>query len=155
KGMYRQQFSAAPEPDENYLLPFGHARVVREGTDLTIISWGALVQKSVEAAKEVEKDGISVEIIDIRTLNPLDTETIFESVKKTNKVIIAHEDHITGGFGGEIAALIADECFRWLDGPVRRVAGKDCHIPYNWFLEEEILPQTSDVEKAIQDLYAF
>jgi 2-oxoisovalerate dehydrogenase E1 component len=155
KGMYRQQFSASPEPDEDYLLPFGHARVVREGTDLTIVSWGALVQKSVEAAKAAEKDGISVEIIDIRTLNPLDTDTIFESVKKTNKVIIAHEDHLTGGFGGEIAALIADECFRWLDGPVRRVAGKDCHIPYNWFLEEEILPQTSDVEKVIKELYDF
>jgi 2-oxoisovalerate dehydrogenase E1 component len=155
KGMYRQQFSAAPEPDEDYLLPFGKARVVRKGTDISVITWGSLVQRSLEAARDLESDGISVEIIDIRTLNPLDTEAIFNSVKKTNKVLVAHEDNLTGGFGGEIASRIADECFMWLDGPVRRLAAKDCHIPFNWFLEEEILPQKKDVLKALRDLAAF
>ncbi len=155
KGMYRQQFAAAPEPDEDYLLPFGKARIVREGTDISVITWGALVQRSVEAARDLESDGVSVEIVDIRTLNPLDTETIFNSVKKTNKVLVAHEDNLTGGFGGEIASRIADECFMWLDGPVRRLAAKDCHIPFNWFLEEEILPQKEDVLKALRELAAF
>ena len=155
KGMYRQQFSADLEPDQGFLLPFGHARVVREGTDLTVITWGALVQRSLEAAKELEKEGISAEIVDIRTLNPLDTETIFESVKKSNKVLVAHEDTITGGFGGEIASRIADECFMWLDGPVRRVGAKDSHIPYNPQLEKEVLPQKSDVLEAIRELVAW
>ncbi|MEJ2051544.1 MAG: transketolase C-terminal domain-containing protein [Calditrichota bacterium] len=152
KGLYRQQFAAAPEPDEDYLLPFGHARVVREGTDVTVVAWGALVQKSVEAARELEKDGLSVEIIDPRTLNPLDTATIFESVRKTNKVLVAYEDTFTGGFGAEIAARISNECFRWLDGPVRRLGSKDCFVPFNWTLD---LPQTQDVQAAIQSLVKF
>jgi len=155
KGMYRQQFSAAPEPDEEYLLPFGHARVVREGDDVSVITWGALVQRSVEAARELEKDDVSVEVVDIRTLNPLDTEAIFASVEKTNKVLVAHEDNLTGGFGGEVASRIADECFMYLDGPVRRLAAEDCHIPYNWDLESVILPQKDDVVQALKDLVAF
>ncbi len=155
KGMYRQQFAAAPEPGANYVLPFGHARVVRDGRDLTIVAWGSLVQKSVEAARELEEEGISVEIIDVRTLNPLDTETIFQSVRKTNKVIIAHEANLTGGFGGEIASQIADECFTWLDGPVRRIAAKDSHIPFSWILEQEVLPSTADVKRAVKELVAF
>lgn len=155
KGMYRQQFSASPEPDEDYLLPFGHARVVREGDDVSVITWGALVQRSVEAAKEMEKEGISVEVVDIRTLNPLDTERIFESVKKTNKVLVAHEDNLFGGFGGEVASRIADECFMYLDGPVRRLGAKDCHIPFNWDLESVILPQKDDVVQVLKDLVAF
>ncbi len=155
KGMYRQQFSAAPEPDSDYLLPFGHARTVREGTDVTVITWGALVQRSLEAARELEGDGISVEIIDLRTLNPLDTETIFASVRKTNKVLVAHEDHITGGFGAEVASQIADECFMSLDGPVRRLGAKDCHIPYNWNLEAEVLPNKGKVLEALRELAAW
>jgi len=155
KGMYRQQFAAAPEPDEDYLLPFGHARVVRKGTDVTVVAWGSLVQKSVEAAREVEEEGISLEVIDVRTLNPLDTETIFQSVRKTNKVIVAHEATLTGGFGGEIAAQIANECFMWLDGPVRRVAAKDAFVPFNWDLEREILPATQDVVNVVRELDAF
>jgi len=155
KGLYRQQFAAVPEPDADYLLPFGHARVVREGTDVTVVAWGALVQKSVEAARELEQNGVSVEIIDPRTLNPLDTDTIFESVRKTNKVLIAHEDNITGGFGGEIAARISDECFMWLDGPVRRLGSKDAYVPFNWTLETEILPQAEQVKAAIQSLVNF
>lgn len=155
KGMYRQQFSAAPEPDENYLLSFGHARIVREGEDATVIAWGSLVQRSVEAAKDLAKQGISIEVVDIRTLNPLDTETIFASVKKTNKVLVAHEDNLTGGFGGEIASRIADACFMYLDGPVKRIAAKNCHIPFNWDLEAEILPQKEDVVQALKNLVAF
>ena len=152
KGMYRQQFSSAPEPDKEYLLPFGHARIVRQGTDITVITWGSLVQRSFEAAKELEDEGISAEIIDLRTLNPLDTETVFNSVNKTNKALVAHEDHLTGGFGGEIASRIADECFMDLDGPVRRIGAKDCHIPYNWDMEAEILPNKEKVLEAIRDL---
>ncbi|MCF7804506.1 MAG: dehydrogenase E1 component subunit alpha/beta [Candidatus Marinimicrobia bacterium] len=155
KGMYRQQFSASPGPGEDYLLPFGHANVVREGEDVTVIAWGSLVQRSVEAAKELAKDNISVEIIDIRTLNPLDEETIFESVQKTNKVLVAHEDNLTGGFGGEIASRIADECFMYLDGPVKRLAAEDCHIPFNWDLESVILPQKDDIVNALRELIAF
>jgi 2-oxoisovalerate dehydrogenase E1 component len=152
KGLYRQGFATSPEPDDEYLLPFGKARIVKEGTDLTIVTWGMMVNKSVEASKIIEKQGINVEIIDIRTINPLDSETIFNSVKKTNKVLIVHEDTKFHGFGAEISAQISDLCFEYLDGPIRRVAGKDTPIPYNWFLEEVILPQTEDVVKGIEEL---
>ena len=111
KGLYRQSSAMAPEPDENYLLPFGKAKVVKEGTDVTVISYGVSLWDSVLAAKKLEEDGYSVEVIDIRTIIPLDVETIFNSVKKTNKAIVIHEDTFTGGFGAEIAARIADECF--------------------------------------------
>ena len=149
KGIYRQGFASSLEPDENYLLPFGKAKVVQEGNDLTIVTWGALVQKSIEAARNTGK---SIEIIDIRTLNPLDIETILDSIKKTNRVIVAHEDHLTAGFGSEIAAQISDEGFEFLDAPVKRVASKDVHIAYSPNLENEILVQTSWIEKEIEDI---
>ena len=155
KGLYRQSFSSAPEPDENYLLPFGKAKVVREGTDITVVSYGLSMWDSVFAAKKLEEEGYSVEVIDIRTIIPLDEETIFNSVKKTNKVIVIHEDTLTGGFGAEIAARIADTCFQFLDGPVKRVAAKDSHIPYAPILEPAILPSRENVYNGIKDLLKF
>ena len=152
KGLYRQGYAARPEPDENYLLEFGKAKIIQEGTGLTIVTWGAIVQKSIEAAKE---SGYSVEIIDLRTLNPLDMNTILESVKRTNRVIVAHEDVLTNGFGGEIASRISDEAFTYLDAPVKRVASKDSHVAYAPVLEDEILVQTSWILNCINELMKF
>jgi len=149
KGLYRQGFAASPEPDENYLLPFGKARIVQEGNDVTIITWGALVQKSIEAARNT---GLSVEIIDLRTLNPLDMETILTSLQNTSRVIVAHEDNLNNGFGAEIAARIGDEAFEYLDAPIKRVASKDSPIAYSTILENELLVQTSWIESAIQEI---
>ena len=155
KGLYRQSYATSPEPDDHYLLPFGKAKIVNKGEDVTVISWGVSLWDSVIAAKKLEDDGYSVEVIDVRTINPLDEETIFESVKKTGKAIIIHEDTLTGGFGGEIAAKIADTCFRYLDGPIRRVAAKDSHIPYSPILENEVLPNRQAVYKGIKELLEF
>jgi len=152
KGLYRQGFAASLEPDSNFYLPFGVAKLVQKGSDLTIVTWGALVQKSIEA---VRNTGISAEIIDLRTLNPLDMNTIMESIKKTNRVIVAHEDNMTNGFGAEIAAQIADAGFKYLDAPVKRVASKDVPIAYSPVLEDEILVQTSWIENAIKELIEF
>ena len=155
KGMYRQGYAASLEPDEDYLLPFGKAAVRREGSDLTIVAWGALVQKSLETARVLDKEGISVEVIDLRTLVPLDMETVLRSLEKTSRVLVAHEDNLTGGFGGEVAARIAQEGFELLDAPVRRLGAKDCHIPYSWTLEGEILPQDKDVMETARALLAY
>ena len=152
KGIYRQGFASSPEPNEDFLLPFGEARIVQEGTDLTIITWGAIVQKSVEAARNSNK---SIEIIDIRTLNPLDMDTILNSIKKTNRVIVAHEDHLTSGFGAEISAQIADAGFKYLDAPVKRIASKDVHIAYSPNLENEILVQTEWISDGIEEVLNF
>ncbi|MDP2303740.1 MAG: thiamine pyrophosphate-dependent enzyme [Ignavibacteria bacterium] len=155
KGLYRQSYSSAPEPDENYLLPFGKAKVVREGKDVTVVSYGATLWDAVFAARKLEDEGFSVEVIDIRTIVPLDEETIFNSVKKTNKVIVIHEDTFTGGFGAEIAARIADTCFQYLDAPVKRVAAKDAHIPYSPILESMILPTREGILKSIRELLQY
>ena len=155
KGLYRQSSAMAPEPDENYLLPFGKAKVVREGTDVTVVSYGVSLWDSVLAARKLEDEGYSVEVIDIRTIIPLDVETIFNSVKKTNKAIVIHEDTFTGGFGAEIAARIADECFQYLDGPIKRIAAEDSHIPYSPILENVILPNRQKVLNGIRELLEF
>ncbi|NOG45962.1 MAG: tungsten formylmethanofuran dehydrogenase [Calditrichaeota bacterium] len=152
KGLYRQAYAASPEPDADYLLPFGKARVVQEGEDITVITWGALVQKSLEAAREMAKQGISIEIVDIRTINPLDTETILASVKKTSKVLVAHEDNRFHGFGGEVAAHIAEFAFEHLDAPVKRLGGEDTPVPFNAKMEEICLPQTSWILEALKEL---
>jgi 2-oxoisovalerate dehydrogenase E1 component len=152
KGLYRQGFAASMEPDSDFYLPFGVAKMVQDGSDVTIVTWGALVQKSVEA---VRSSGVSADIIDLRTLNPLDMDTIMKSIKKTNRVIVAHEDNLTNGFGAEIAAQIADAGFKCLDAPVKRVASKDVPIAYAPVLEDEILVQTSWIEKAIQEVIEF
>ena len=156
KGLYRQGFASTPEPDPNYLLPFGLAKIKKPGSDVTIITWGMLVQRSLDATKKVEeKHGVSIEVIDLRTLNPLDKETILTSVRKTGKVIIAHEDTLTGGFGAEIAAIIALEAFEHLDAPVQRVAARDTPVPYGPGLENAMLPQESDVITALERLLRY
>jgi 2-oxoisovalerate dehydrogenase E1 component len=156
KGLYRQAFAASPEPDANYLLPFGLAKVKKSGDDITLITWGMLVQRSLDAVRKVEEQySVSVETIDLRTLNPLDHETIFTSVRKTGKVLIAHEDTLTGGFGAEIAALIATEAFEQLDAPVQRVAAKDTPVPYGPELEAAMLPQEADIVKALERLIRY
>ncbi|MBI3364242.1 MAG: tungsten formylmethanofuran dehydrogenase, partial [Ignavibacteriae bacterium] len=130
-------------------------KTVCEGTDISIITWGMMVQRSLEAARTLEDEGVTVEVIDIRTLNPLDTEAIMASVSKTGKVLIVHEDTLTGGFGGEIAAIIMSEAFSRLDAPIKRVAAKDAPVPYGPTLENAMLPQTSDILTALKELTAF
>jgi len=155
KGLYRASFASSLEPDADFCLPFGVANIVREGTDVTIVTWGMMVQRSLEAARKMEDEGANVEVIDLRTLNPLDTETIFRSVKKTGKVLIVHEDTLTSGFGAEIAALIAQDSFMYLDAPIKRVAAKDAPVPYGPTLENAMLPQTSDIVNALRSLVSF
>ncbi len=156
KGMYRQGFAKRAEPDEDYLLPFGQAAVVREGRDLTIVTYGLMVYKAIEAAKHLEKStGASIEVIDLRTLSPLDKTTIGKSIQKTSKALVVYEDTLTAGPGAEIAAIIAEEYFEYLDGPVLRVAAKDAPVPFNWDMEDEILPQTEDIRLAAQRLLGY
>ena len=156
KGLYRQSFATSPEPDEDFLLPFGKAKIVKEGNDITVISYGVSMWDSVFAAKKLEEEsGYSVEVIDIRTIIPLDEETIFRSVKKTNKAIVIHEDTFTAGFGAEIAARISDTCFQFLDGPVKRIAAKDAHIPYAPILENAVLPSRQQIYSGIKELLEF
>ena len=143
------------EPGKDYLIPFGKANVVKEGNDLTVVSYGVSMWDSVNAAKKLEDEGYSVEVIDIRTIIPLDEETIFNSIKKTNKAIVIHEDTLTAGFGAEIAARISEKCFRYLDGPVRRIAAKDCHIPYSPILENTILPNRKKIYDGIKGLLEY
>ncbi len=155
KHLYRQVYNKSQYPSPEFLIPFGKAKVVREGTDVTIVTFGALVQRSFEAAKRLEKEGISAEVIDLRTLVPYDWERIAESVKKTNRVIVAHEDPISYGYGAEIAARIADELFEYLDAPVRRVGAIDTFVAYAPQVEDYILPQIEDVEKAAKELMKY
>ena len=156
KGLYRQSFATSPEPDDDYLVPFGKAKIVKEGNDLTVVSYGVSMWDSYFAAKKLEEEfGYSVEVIDIRTIIPLDEETIFRSVKKTNKVIVIHEDTLTAGFGAEIVARVSDNCFQFLDGPVKRVAAKDTHIPYSPILENAVLPSRQQIYNAIKELTEF
>ncbi len=155
KGLYRQSFAMSPSPDADYLIPFGKAKVVREGTDITVVSYGVSFWDSVFAARKLEDEGYSVEVIDIRTIIPLDEETIYNSVKKTNKVIVVHEDTLTAGYGAEIAAKVAENCFQHLDGPVKRVAAKDSHIPYSPILENAVLPSREQIYKGIKELLEF
>ena len=152
KHLYRQTYNKAPYPGSDYMIPFGKAATVQEGNDLSIITYGCTVQRAVKAARQAEKQGISVEIIDLRSLQPYDWEAIEATVRKTNKVMLVHEDHISFGYAAEIAARVADELFEYLDGPVRRVCGKDSFVAYSPILEDEILPQVDDIYTGIIDL---
>jgi 2-oxoisovalerate dehydrogenase E1 component len=152
KGLYRQAFAARPEPDRDYVLPFGQAKVVTEGKLVTIVTYGMMVERAREALAQLGAADNSVEIIDIRSMVPLDTKTILDSVKKTGKVLVLHEDAKTGGFGGEIAALIAEQAFEYLDAPVRRIGGADTPIPFHKNLEREVLPQVEDIAEGIRKL---
>jgi 2-oxoisovalerate dehydrogenase E1 component len=153
KALYRQRvFCARPETSEDQLLPLGKAKIVREGNDVTFVGWGMMVCMAAEICEALAQEGISVEIIDLRTLVPLDIETVLASVRKTGKLLIAHEAPKSGGFGAEIAARIAEAAFTVLDAPITRVGGKDCAIPYCKILEDEVLPQRHDLERALRSL---
>ncbi|MDT4896616.1 MAG: 2-oxoisovalerate dehydrogenase component [Acidobacteriota bacterium] len=155
KHLYRQAYNKSQYPPDGFMIPFGKAKRVREGQDISIITFGALVQRSLVAAKQAEQQGTGVEVIDLRTLSPYDWETIAASVKKTGKVIVAHEDSRSFGYGAEIAARISDELFEYLDAPVRRVAALDTFVAYAPQLEDAILPQVEDVLKAITELQKY
>lgn len=156
KHLYRQAYNKSQYPPDDFMIPFGKAKTVREGTDISIITFGALVQRAIVAAKQAEQQqGISVEVLDLRTLAPYDWESIVATVKKTGKVIIAHEDTLSFGYGAEMAARIADELFEYLDAPVRRVAALDTFVAYAPQLEDAILPQVNDVAQAITQLYKY
>jgi 2-oxoisovalerate dehydrogenase E1 component len=155
KGLYRQIYSKSPEPGPDYLIPFGKARLAREGTDVSVIAWGSTVYRSLQAAAELEKSGISVEVVDLRSILPYDKEMIAASVTKTGRAVVAHEAILTGGFGGEIAAFIADACFASLDAPVRRVGALDSFCPYAPALEPVVLPSTEQIRDAVLDVASF
>ncbi len=155
KHLYRQPYNRSAYPGPDYTIPFGKARVVREGSDVSIITYGALVHRAEVAAAQLGREGISVEILDLRSLSPYDWEAIAASVQKTSRVIVAYEDTLSWGYGAEIAARIADELFDDLDAPVRRVAAMDTFCAYQPKLEDEILPQTEDIVNAVRDLAAF
>jgi 2-oxoisovalerate dehydrogenase E1 component len=156
KHLYRQVHNKGRYPGKDFMIPFGKAKVVREGSDLTVVTCGALVKRSMDAARIAsENHGIETEVIDLRTLNPLDMDRVGDSVKKTNKVIVAYEDSLSWGIGSEVAARIADDLFPWLDGPVKRVASMDTWVAYAPQLEEVILPQVQDVLDAIVELAAY
>jgi 2-oxoisovalerate dehydrogenase E1 component len=156
KHLYRQTYNKAPNPGPNFMIPLGKAKVVREGSDLTVVTYGAVVQRTLVAAKELEeRHGISVEVIDLRSLSPVDWDTVYASVRKTSRVLVAYEDSLSWGYGSEIAARIADEAFTWLDAPVRRIAATDTFVAYAPELEDVILPQVESIGKAMLELAAF
>jgi 2-oxoisovalerate dehydrogenase E1 component len=156
KHLYRQTYNKAAYPGPNFMIPFGKARTVREGTDVTIVTYGATVQRAFAAANQMQEEhGISTEVIDLRTLSPWDQEAVYASVKKTSRVIVGYEDSISWGYGAEIAARIADDCFAWLDAPVKRVASADTFVGYAPQLEDAILPQVESFKRAIAEIAAF
>src|SRR3954470_10637702 len=153
KRLYRETYGRAPYPGPDYMIPFGKARTVREGSDITLITYGATVPRALQAAQRISREhDVNVELIDLRTLNPYDWEAIAESVRKTNRVIVAHEDTLSWGYGAEIAARIAGELFEYLDAPVRRVAAMDSFVAYQPLLEDQILPQADDFYQAMREL---
>jgi 2-oxoisovalerate dehydrogenase E1 component len=153
KRLYRELYGRSAYPGADYMIPFGKARTVKEGNDITVITYGAVVPRALQAAQKIEREqGVSVELIDLRTLSPYDWDAIATSVRKTSKVIVAHEDVLSWGYGAEIAARIADELFEDLDAPVRRVAATDTFVAYQPALEDVILPQADDLLKAMENL---
>jgi 2-oxoisovalerate dehydrogenase E1 component beta subunit len=150
KHLYRR--IKAEVPDERYVTPIGKARTHREGNDLSVITWGAMVYTAEEAAEQLDADGVSVEIIDLRTILPWDKAAVLESARKTSKVLVLHEDTRTGGFGGEIAATIAEEAFEDLDAPVKRITAPDTPVPFSPPLEKAFIPQVEDVVAGLREL---
>jgi len=155
KGLYRAPSLREVLPPEDFVVPLGEARTVLEGKDVTIVTYGAMVHKSVEAARVLDGEGVGVEVIDLRTLLPLDEDTIVESVKRTGKLLVVHEDTRTGGIAGEIAIRVSEKAFEWLDAPILRVTAIDSPVPYAGSLEDYFLPQTDDVVKALRYLAAY
>jgi 2-oxoisovalerate dehydrogenase E1 component beta subunit len=150
KHLYRR--IKAQVPEERYTTPIGKARTHREGRDISVVTWGAMVYTADEAANQLEGDGISVEIVDLRTVMPWDKAAVLESVRKTSKLLVQHEDTHTGGFGAEIAATVAEEAFEDLDGPVRRITAPDTPVPFSPPLEKAFIPQVEDVVKGLREL---
>jgi 2-oxoisovalerate dehydrogenase E1 component len=155
KHLYRQTYNKGVYPGPDYMIPFGKAVERRPGTDVVIITWGALVQRSLVAAQHAEKAGVSVRVIDLRTIIPYDWQTIAGAVQSANRVIVAHEDQLTCGFGAEIAARISEELFEYLDAPVTRIGAMDTPVAYAPELEEAILPQIDDIVRAIEKVTAY
>jgi 2-oxoisovalerate dehydrogenase E1 component len=155
KHLYRQTYNKSAYPGPEFMIPFGKARIVRQGADLSIITYGALVQRSVIAAKRAAERGVNVEVIDLRSLNPYDWNAIKATVQKTHRAIVAYEDQVSWGYGAELAARISDELFEYLDAPVKRVAALDTFVAYAPEVEEEVLPQTDDILNAIGELAAY
>jgi 2-oxoisovalerate dehydrogenase E1 component len=156
KHLLRQTYTRDPFPPPDWILPFGKGDVRRPGTDLTIVTWGATVEKSLQAAVRLEEEGgASVEVIDLRTISPWDKDLVGESVRRTSRALVVHEDVMTAGFGAEVAAWIGQECFADLDAPVRRVAATDTHVAYAPVLEQAILPQVDDIVAGAQETLAY
>jgi 2-oxoisovalerate dehydrogenase E1 component len=157
KKLYREPYNRSPHPGSDYTIPFGRARTAKTGHNLTVVTYGALVQRALAAATQAESrmPGLTIEVIDLRTLAPYDWEAIRRSVEKTNRLLVAHEDVLSFGYGAEIAARAADELFHYLDAPVRRVAAQDTWVGYNPQLEDAILPQVADLVRAFEDILVF
>jgi 2-oxoisovalerate dehydrogenase E1 component len=155
KHLYRQTYNKSAYAHADFMIPFGKARVAREGHDVTLVTDGATVQRSLVACKQLADEGLDVEVLDLRSLSPYDWDAIAASVRKTNRALVVHEDMRTWGFGAEIAARISDELFEYLDAPVRRVAALDTFVAYYPGLEDEILPQTADIAEALRTLGAY
>ena len=155
KKLYRLPRLREELPEDDYIVEIGKARTAREGRDVSVITFGAMVLTALDAAAELEKEGLDVEVIDLRTLAPLDKEAILASVKKTSRALVLHEASLTGGIGGEISAIISQEAFEWLDAPVLRVASIDTPVPYSPPLEDYYLPQVKDVVDAARKLAAY
>jgi 2-oxoisovalerate dehydrogenase E1 component len=149
KHLYRQTYNKGVYPGPDYTIPFGRSAIRRDGTDVVVVTWGALVQRSIIAAQQAEKDGVSAMVIDLRTIAPFDWAGIGQAVRATNRIVIAHEDQLTCGFGAELAARVASDLFEHLDAPVKRVAAMDTPVAYHPDLEEAILPSSADVLAAI------
>lgn len=155
KGLYRRVQAKSPEPDDNYLIPFGQGRVRREGRDVTVVTWGSTVYLALEAARRAEKRGLSIEVLDLRSIVPLDEELLLKSLRKTSRVVVAHEDTLTMGFGAEVAARIGEKFFEHLDAPVVRVAAKDSFVPSAANLELSVLPSVEDLERGVEMVVSY
>jgi 2-oxoisovalerate dehydrogenase E1 component len=153
KHLLRQPYARGPFPPPDFMIPFGKGRIAAEGTDLTIVTWGATVEKSRQAAAQME--GASVEIIDLRSIMPWDRELVAESVARTGRLLVVHEDILTGGFGAEVAAWVGEHCFADLDAPVSRVGAADTHVAYEPRLEKAVLPQVEDIAEAARRVLEF
>jgi 2-oxoisovalerate dehydrogenase E1 component len=155
KHLLRQRYTADPYPPEHFVVPFGKGEIRRRGDDMTLVSWGAVLHKSLAVAESLAAEGCELEVIDLRSIRPWDHELVAESVRRTRRLLVVHEDTITAGFGAEIAAWVADELFCDLDAPVMRVGALDCHVPYAPEIERAVLPQNADIEAAARRLLAF
>jgi 2-oxoisovalerate dehydrogenase E1 component len=151
KHLYRQTHNKAPYPGPDFAIPFGRAALARAGRDVTVVTFGALVHRSLVAAKQVALEGIEAEVLDLRTLSPYDWDAVAASVRRTGRVVVAHEDSLSWGYGAEIAARVAGELFECLDAPVRRVGALDTFVGYNPGLEDVILPQVGTIAAALRE----